>query len=58
MIMDKRDATLKQWRDRLAKNLRAFKRIKGRWPDAQIVEASKRAFTSAAEQGVKPPYIH
>lgn len=46
------------WRKRLARNLRRFKRIKGRWPDLQIIEASKNAIDQAAYEGVLPPYEH
>lgn len=48
----------KLWRDRLAYNLHNFRRVKGRWPDKQIMEAVKASIKIAVEGGYKPPYLH
>ena len=47
-----------QWRNRLARNLRTFKRIRGRWPADGIVDAVKRSIALAAASGIRPPYQH
>lgn len=48
----------KLWRDRLARNLRAFRKARGRWPDKDIVAAAKRGIRAAVEMGIRPPYEH
>jgi hypothetical protein len=48
----------KAWRDRLAHNLRNFRRIKGRWPYKGCVPAVKRSIEVAVSMGCKPPYQH
>jgi hypothetical protein len=47
-----------EWRNRLARNLRTFRRIKGRWPASGIVPAVKRSIALAAVAGIRPPYQH
>lgn len=46
------------WRDRLAHNLKNFRRVKGRWPDKQILSAVKYSIAEAASLGCRPPYQH
>jgi hypothetical protein len=53
-----RSSIEKEWRDRLARNLRTFRRIKGRWPAKGIVPAVKESIALAAASGIRPPYQH
>jgi hypothetical protein len=53
-----RDELERAWRDRLARNLRAFRRIKGRWPYKGCVPAVKRAIEQAVAAGCVPPVEH
>jgi len=48
----------KAWRDRLAHNLKTFRRIRGRWPYKGCVPAVKRSIADCVRMGVKPPYQH
>jgi hypothetical protein len=48
----------KAWRDRLAHNLKTFRRIRGRWPYKECVPAVKRSIADAVRLGVRPPYQH
>jgi hypothetical protein len=49
---------LKLWRKRLADTLRAFRKVKGRWPTNYAVEASKRGIAQAVELGQVPETRH
>jgi hypothetical protein len=49
---------LMRWRKLLAVRLRSFRKVMGRWPDKQIVAASKRGIDRAMEGGYDPPWLH
>jgi len=48
----------KLWRDRLALQLRRFRRIRGRWPVASVIRSAKRGIADAERQGLKPITEH
>lgn len=56
--MKKSEPTFKLWRDRLAKSLRAYRRVRGRWPERQAIRAIHAAIFDAAKRGIRPPYQH
>lgn len=48
----------KAWRKRLAVMLRRFRRIRGYWPDRQVVAAAKHGMVQAVSLGIWPPVEH
>jgi hypothetical protein len=48
------DPVEKLWRIHLAYLLRSFRRVKGRWPDKDIVASAKRGLSYAVKEGIKP----
>lgn len=46
------------WHKRLAEKLRAFRAVRGYWPDRQIIEAAKSGIRQAVRAGLKPPTEH
>lgn len=45
------------WRRRLAMHMRMFRACRGRWPDRQVVAASKVAIDDCARRGIHPPTL-
>ncbi len=46
------------WRKRLAVTLWRFKRLRGYWPDWQIIAAAHSGMEQAIAQGMQPPVDH
>jgi hypothetical protein len=46
------------WRKRLADMARRFRRLRGRWPDKQVMEAAAHGYGQAIKRGLRPPIEH